>query len=1479
MGRTRLAKASIKELRKNIEFAKERKKYFEEYLHELWNSFQKGLISRDFYVETAHKHFQGKTLKQWIDYYDYYINECEKLIKKHQKDRIKGHLITFIFSFVLIFILFGLSFYIRPELTGFLIQEIPEVVTEADATITTTQQQAILGQPVKWTKTISLDKPATTKIRLPIEAENIFINKISESYSEEQEEALPKEDSSPSQEEPSSSETGFSITGAVIGAGAQEGFLSKFFRNLGRITGRAVGTGAELQEIEINDTATEYEIEYETPAPYAIEEEIERGKRVKIIGPETIHYENVLSFTDLPESLNIKNPSNVKIHWVEDNSYIPIENIADLDNDGIYDYVEWITPSLSNQTFDIIVIIKAVHLDSDRNFISDIYEEVKELDDVWSEEIPEDDYVRVTFEIPLDSLRDITLYPRTISGNPKIEVYEVNQTELIAEFTTINDNQYNKVYLTNLVGEQDTFDLRVVTGTIIFDHIIDPDTGRVSPSSVSDGSNACDGMNDVLADDTGYGYCDKGKDHYVLYDSFGLVAAGCDSVDGILIECKDCYVESGKAQDFEVRASCDAGSSWSNWMEFTPNLQEESDTLVSYGGSSEMWGLSCACSDFDTNDRFRIHVIQQDTAGDEGKAYMDWLPATIYYSEAAADVESPKWQNPSVNDSTPNPGTTVRHNINWTDNTALNYATLEVNSSGTCDTAANVTNTTLSGSSQWANLSWQVPNACEGKTIGWKQYANDTGSPSNWNVTDLQTYTVQNVAPTITLPVYTNATKYKNTQSMIFNVSVIDTGIGASYCAINVAGNSNQTVAVSGGWCNGSYALTGIGDGNKTINAYANDTLGNTALNNSYVVWVDSTDPTITHDSPANSTYFNYAPYFNGTCSDSGVGLDSIYTNLTEYPTVDTSSPYNFTNTSSLTEGIYSVRINCNDSVNNTATSDFYFTFDVTSPTSTINQPSNDSTTSDNTPDIRITLTDNLGDSISYTFYLNDIANKTGVVSDNTATNITMDILPDGLWLIKVKATDNASNEVNSSTLYLTMSTNQAPTIAWVETISATNPTDDTTTSITFNFTATDTNGIDDIDNSTAESYFQNTGETTRSNASCIPRNASGNSITFTCTIDMWYFDKADTDWMINVSIQDDSAEYVGNSSTVFQYNTLTAMKMSPPTLNWSEINLPDTDTGSSNDPILINNTGNDEPMNINVTALNLRGEEQTSYYIYAANFTVDNVTDGCSGTYMVNATSVNITNATLQRGNHSLNYNNATSGQEQLFFCLKGVLSETPAQSYSSSAYGAWEIRILLVAVIPATRRRKKKKKKKEREKKKLKKSNKVLRLLIKLTEELRKDYSEEKEILISKLFKAIQEEYKVSRENVLSLIRKEVEIPINAFSKELGALEAIAKYMKENLNMNYHEIAKELGRNERTIWIAYKKATEKQKEPIKPKETKMFLPISIFKDKKLTTLESIILYLKEKRLKFSEIAKLLERDQRNIWTIYSRAIKKLNT
>jgi len=99
----------------------------------------------------------------------------------------------------------------------------------------------------------------------------------------------------------------------------------------------------------------------------------------------------------------------------------------------------------------------------------------------------------------------------------------------------------------------------------------------------------------------------------------------------------------------------------------------------------------------------------------------------------------------------------------------------------------------------------------------------------------------------------------------------------------------------------------------------------------------------------------------------------------------------------------------------------------------------------------------------------------------------------------------------------------------------------------------------------------------------------------------------------------------------------------------------------------------------------------------------------------------------------------------------------------------------------------------------------------------------------------------------------------------------------MKENLGMTYHEIAQAIARNDRTIWVSYKKAKDKQKAPIEIKETAIYIPISILSNRNLTILEAVIVYLKEKGLKYSEIARLVDREQRNVWTIYSRAVKKL--
>ncbi|MBR9693441.1 LamG domain-containing protein, partial [Candidatus Woesearchaeota archaeon] len=121
-----------------------------------------------------------------------------------------------------------------------------------------------------------------------------------------------------------------------------------------------------------------------------------------------------------------------------------------------------------------ILITTAQHLDENRSFIEDIYTEVESRDGVWKE-IPANNYVRVTFETELQSFNDITIYARS-SSSGRVEVYEKNGTEKLADFGVISEDRKYRILLTNLTGNQDTFDLRVVGGSVEFDYIVDPST-------------------------------------------------------------------------------------------------------------------------------------------------------------------------------------------------------------------------------------------------------------------------------------------------------------------------------------------------------------------------------------------------------------------------------------------------------------------------------------------------------------------------------------------------------------------------------------------------------------------------------------------------------------------------------------------------------------------------------------------------------------------------------------------------------------------------------------------------------------------------------------------------------------------------------------------------------------------------------------------------------------------------------------------
>lgn len=137
------------------------------------------------------------------------------------------------------------------------------------------------------------------------------------------------------------------------------------------------------------------------------------------------------------------------------------------------------------------------------------------------------------------------------------------------------------------------------------------------------------------------------------------------------------------------------------------------------------------------------------------------------------------------------------------------------------------------------------------------------------------------------------------------------------------------------------------------------------------------------------------------------------------------------------------------------------------------------------------------------------------------------------------------------------------------------------------------------------------------------------------------------------------------------------------------------------------------------------------------------------------------------------------------------------------------------------------------------------------------------------------IKKEYNLTSEDLKKLV-EEISFPVEIFNERLTVFEAVVKYLKEEKNLSLHNIAKFLKRDERNIWGVYNNSIKKYQKRLIIKETEIEIPVSVFNNK-LSALECIVQYLHDNlKLKFSQIAILLHRDQRTIWTSYSRAKEK---
>ncbi|HCC60123.1 MAG TPA: hypothetical protein DEP95_02840 [Candidatus Staskawiczbacteria bacterium] len=270
------------------------------------------------------------------------------------------------------------------------------------------------------------------------------------------------------------------------------------------LTETTTPTDQEVVEIEQSEETEEYvEVDYETPAPEITEQETDKGKLVTISAeeqPDQPPITNVLAYTTIPEIYKVGQESKIKIKWqnpdceavedprqaeaCRDNGYAEMEFHAfDLNNNGKLDYVEWTVPHLSEQIFEIIFISKAFEMDENQQIVADIYDLTVAQDNQWAT-VPNGHYVRATFEQILDNTKDNTIYAKpTNPGQPAtIEVYPIyedqdgNQTQggLVATFESIDHEGMYGILLTNLGTPTDIFDLKIISGDIDIDWIVDP---------------------------------------------------------------------------------------------------------------------------------------------------------------------------------------------------------------------------------------------------------------------------------------------------------------------------------------------------------------------------------------------------------------------------------------------------------------------------------------------------------------------------------------------------------------------------------------------------------------------------------------------------------------------------------------------------------------------------------------------------------------------------------------------------------------------------------------------------------------------------------------------------------------------------------------------------------------------------------------------------------------------------------------------
>ena len=165
----------------------------------------------------------------------------------------------------------------------------------------------------------------------------------------------------------------------------------------------------------------------------------------------------------------------------------------------------------------------------------------------------------------------------------------------------------------------------------------------------------------------------------------------------------------------------------------------------------------------------------------------------------------------------------------------------------------------------------------------------------------------------------------------------------------------------------------------------------------------------VTIDSFANITLVNITIGGTEICSNNTVNLTEYICTWLVNETV---------------EGKFTVLVNATNSSGGSAIDNSTnVTIDFTAPVVVINNPPNGTNTSDITPEINFTITDNLDLLINFTIFVDGIAGQTGGAQNGTDFLLNLSTLSEGQRIIVVEGRDDGGNRSNSTALTLNIDT------------------------------------------------------------------------------------------------------------------------------------------------------------------------------------------------------------------------------------------------------------------------------------------------------------------------------------------------------------------------------------------------------------------------------------------------------------------------